>query len=152
MEIIDNKHIHGKNLRDYTGKQKGNKRNIFNGLMQAYEHYRNTVDAIDSLEEDGIDSFVDALNEYRKIAVPVFDSLDNNGQVALGYTIMEEFFYLLFQKKVDMMNIEHENLFVGKGNSYVSLSFTPSSFSELFNRPNAYIQYKRSRFCFRCKC
>lgn len=146
MEIINNKHIHGKNLRDYTGKQKGNKRNIFNGLMQAYEHYRNTVDAIDSLEEDGIDSFVDALNEYRKIAVPVFDSLDNNGQVALGYTIMEEFFYLLFQKKVDMMNIEHENLFVGKGNSYVSLSFTPSSFSELFNRPNAYIHTKDQDF------
>lgn len=44
------------------------------------------------------------------------------------------------------MNVEHENLFVGKGNSYVSLSFTPASFGELFSNPKAYIHTKDQDF------
>lgn len=99
MEILDNKHIHGKNLRDYTAKQRGAKRETFNGLMRAYEDYRTRIEAVNDLSETGIRELVSALNDYRRVAVPVFDSLDNNGQVALGYTIMEEFFYLLFQKR-----------------------------------------------------
>lgn len=146
MEIIDSKHIHGKNLRDYTAKSHGTKRKVFDGLMGNYEHYRDRVASVETLDENGIKEYVAALNEYREVAVPVFDALDNSGQSALGYTVMEEFFYLLFQKKVDLMNIEHENLFVGKGNSYVSLSFTPSSFSDLFNKPNAYIHTKDQDF------
>ena len=146
MEILDGKHIHGKNIRDYTSRHIGAKRTTFDGLMQFYEDYRNVVEAIIELNEIGIREIVSALNEYRKVAVPVFDSLDNNGQVALGYTIMEEFFYLLFQKKVESMSIDHENLFVGKGNSYVSLSFTPSSFGELFSSPKAYIHTKDQDF------
>ncbi len=146
MDILDNKHIHGKNLRDYTAKQRGTKRHTFNRLMDEYYQYRKRIAAVDSLTEDGIREYVSALNAYRAVAVPVFDSLDNNGQVALGYTIMEEFFYLLFQKKVESMNVKHENLFVGKGNSYVSLSFTPASFEELFSNPKAYIHTKDQDF------
>ena len=146
MEILDNKHIHGKNLRDYTAKQKGIKRKTFNRLMEEYFRYREKIAAVDFLTEDGLREYVSALNTYRAAAVPVFDSLDNNGQVALGYTIMEEFFYLLFQKKVESMNVEHENLFIGKGNSYVSLSFTPASFGELFSNPKAYIHTKDQDF------
>ena len=146
MEILDNKHIHGKNLRDYTAKQRGIKRKTFNRLMEEYFRYREKIAAVDFLTEDGLREYVSALNTYRAVAVPVFDSLDNNGQVALGYTIMEEFFYLLFQKKVESMNVEHENLFIGKGNSYVSLSFTPASFGELFSNPKAYIHTKDQDF------
>ena len=146
MEIIDGKHIHGKNLRDYTAKQRGAKRELFERLMLSYENYRNQISEVTELDVAGIREYVRALNEYRRITVPVFDSLDNNGQVALGYTIMEEFFYLLFQKKVSSMNMEHGNIFVGKGNSYVSLSFTPASFGELFSKPNAYIHTKDQDF------
>lgn len=146
MEIIDNKHIHGKNLRDYTNRLQGEKRATFNGLLQSYELYRSRIDAVHDLNDSGIRECVAALNAYRKVAIPVFDVLDNSGQAALGYTVMEEFFYLLFRKKVGLMNIEHENLFVGKGNSYVSLSFTPNSFSELFNKPNAYVHTKDQDF------
>lgn len=146
MEILDNKHIHGKNLRDYTAKQRGIKRKTFNRLMEEYFRYREKIAAVDFLTEDGLREYVSALNTYRAAAVPVFDSLDNNGQVALGYTIMEEFFYLLFQKKVESMNVEHENLFIGKGNSYVSLSFTPASFGKLFSNPKAYIHTKDQDF------
>ena len=141
MEIIDGKHIHGKNLRDYTAKQRGAKKELFESLMRSYENYRNQLFEVTELDEAGIRKYVRSLNKYRCIAVPVFDSLDNNGQIALGYTVMEEFFYLLFQKKISSMNMEHGNVFVGKGNSYVSLSFTPASYS-----------YQGSRFCSWCKC
>lgn len=39
-----------------------------------------------------------------------------------------------------------EGFFIGENNSYVSLSFTPSSFSDLFNKPNAYIHTKDQDF------
>ena len=102
--------------------------------------------SIDSLNSEDITRIVAALNAYRATAIPVFDTLDNAGQKALGYTIMEEFFYLLFNKKIQLMNITHPNLFVGKGNSYVSLSFTPASFDDLFHNPNAYIHTKDQDF------
>lgn len=146
MEILDSKHIHGKNLRDYALKQHGTKRATFNTIMYAYEAFRKRIDVVGELTENGIRECVTALNEYRAQAIPVFDTLDNNGQVALGYTIMEEFFYLLFKKKVTLIKSKHENLFVGKGNSYVSLSFTPGSFMDLFDKPNAYIHTKDQDF------
>lgn len=145
-EIIESKHIHGKNLRDYTLKLEGQQRELFENLKHSYRDYRDTIDDIEELNDVGIRTMVSALNNYRRIAIPIFDKLENSGQQALGYTIMEEFFYLLFQKKIQSMNIVHENLFVGKGNSYVSLSFTPSSFENLFGDPQAYIHTKDQDF------
>jgi len=146
IEIIENKHIHGKNLRDYSRRQRGAKKEIFKTIEAAYESYRATIDSVDTLNHDGIDAIVQALNLYRSIALPVFDKMDNAGQKALGYTIMEEFFYLLFSKHISSMGVTHDNLFVGKGNSYVSLSFTPSSFSNVFEYPSAYIHTKDQDF------
>lgn len=93
-----------------------------------------------------ISDIVSALNNYRKHAIPVFDDLDNAGQKALGYTIMEEFFYLLFAKKATLMGLHNDSLFLGKGNSYVSLSFTPGSFAQIFDKPSAYIHTKNQDF------
>lgn len=146
IEILDSKHIHGKNLRDYAAKVHGANKTQFDLIINAYQQYRSEVDAITTLTHDDIIKMVNALNNYRILAVPTFDKLENAGQVALGYTIMEEFFYLLFSKKMQLMHIEHNNLFVGKGNSYVSLSFAPSSFSKLFGTPNAYIHTKDQDF------
>lgn len=146
VEIIANKHIHGKNLRDYTAKQSGNQKQRFDDIVSRYENYRSAVDATNTLDHSGITSIVSALNDYRRYAIPVFDSLNNAGQKALGYTIMEEFFYLLFAKKATLMGLHSDNLFLGKGNSYVSLSFAPSSFADIFNRPSAYIHTKDQDF------
>lgn len=146
VEIIDSKHIHGKNLRDYASRLNGNRKTQFDDIIFEYENYRNKFDVVHMMSHDDVVDLVDALNDYRMFAIPTFDKLDNSGQVALGYTIMEEFFYLLFEKKMQLMKINHENLFVGKGNSYVSLSFTPSSFANLFNNPNANIHTKDQDF------
>lgn len=146
IEILEKKHVHGKNLQTYTNRQSGERRIQFEHIEAAYEEYRNVIASIDSLNSEDITRIVAALNAYRATAIPVFDTLDNAGQKALGYTIMEEFFYLLFNKKIQLMNITHPNLFVGKGNSYVSLSFTPASFDDLFHNPNAYIHTKDQDF------
>lgn len=146
VDIIEDKHIHGKILREYIKKLSGAISFDFNKVQKAYELYRKTIDDISELDDDGVLKIVDALNEYRKVAVPLFDSVKNSGQTGLGSTIMEEFFYLLFSKKISIMKIEHDNLFVGKGNSYVSLSFTPNSFETVFDKPNAYIHTKDQDF------
>ena len=146
VEIIEQKHIHGKNLRDYAQRQRGPKREQFQSVVSGYESFRNQIDAVINPDHEGISQIVSALNNYRRIALPVFDKLDNAGQKALGYTIMEEFFFLLFNKRISMLGLEHTNLFVGKGNSYVSLSFTPSSFGDVFAHPSAYIHTKDQDF------
>lgn len=144
--IIENKHIHGKNLREYTRKQGEEKLEIFQRIECAYDTYREEINNITNTTSADIIRMVSALNNYRSIAIPEFDKLNNAGQKALGYTIMEEFLYLLFAKKLSQMELECENLFVGKGNSYVSLSFTPSSFNKIFDEPNAYIHTKDQDF------
>ena len=146
FKIIDNKHIHGKILRNYTAKQSGETKATFDVIFGFYESYRNTIDSIESLTEMDLYEMVKALNGYRQAAIPVFDSVDHSGQSGLGSTIMEEFFYLLFQKQTIFMGLSHANLFVGKGNSYVSLSFAPNSFASIFNKPNTYVHTKDQDF------
>lgn len=146
VKIIDGKHVHGKNLALYSSRQKGNIKQDFKRIENQYEKYRDEIEKISVLDADGIKSAVNALNEYRRVALPIFDKMSNAGQKALGYTIMEEFFYLIFNKKIEIEGINHDNLFVGKGNSYVSLSFTPGSFDSMFGNPNANIHTKDQDF------
>lgn len=146
IEIIDEKHIHGKILREYVLRLSNSIKIQFEQVENAYEAYRKEIDSVEDLDDAGILKIVDALNEYRRVAIPVFDSVKKSGQTGLGSTIMEEFFYLLFSKKLSLLNIEHDSLFVGKGNSYVSLSFTPNSFETVFENPNAYIHTKDQDF------
>ena len=146
VEIIREKHIHGNALNEYAQKQTKDTKTLFDNIVSAYEEYRTNVDSIEGLSHDEIKQIVGFLNAYRKVAIPVFDNVPNSGQVGLGSTIMEEFFYILFKKKLDLMNLEHDNTFVGKGNSYVSLSFTPGSFKDVFENPNTNIHTKDQDF------
>ena len=147
VELIEGKHIHGLNLRDHAQTPKKANKADFSTVVEAYEIYRNRIEAVQEINECSIREIVAALNDYRKSAVPIFDSLDNAGQQQLGSTIMEEFFYLFFKRKIALLSWQHKNLFLGKGNSYVSLSFTPQSFSALFANPkSAYIHTKNQDF------
>lgn len=146
MNIIEGKHVHGNILQTQRSRKRGEERIVFDAVFSAYEAYREKVEELSIQDENGIRDIVDALNEYRKVAIPVFDKQKNSGQNGLGSTVIEEFFYLLFEKKMAIMGIEHDNMFIGKGNSYVSLSFTPSSFQEMFSKPAAYIHTKDQDF------
>lgn len=119
VEIIKEKHIHGNVLEEYVKKLPEMKKQQFEDVVVAYEAYRNGIDSVSGLNNDEIREIVGYLNGYRKIAIPVYDNLPNSGQTGLGSTIMEEFFYLLFKKKIELMDLNHENIFIGKGNSYL---------------------------------
>lgn len=70
VEIIDKKHVHGKNLRDYSRNQRGEKRTTFLDIENKYEVYRQTIDNVTELNHTGIRTIVAALNEYRAFALP----------------------------------------------------------------------------------
>ena len=141
MYYQEDKCNHKKNLIDYT-----NKRTIPSDILEAYNRYRDLFDSILNYDEQSICQIVDALNEYRRASIPTFDNLTNAGQKALGYTIMEEFFYLFFQKYLHTIGVQNPNLFLGKENSYVSLSFTPKSFIGIMEDVKPYIHSKDQDF------
>ena len=143
MYYIEEKCNHKKNLIDYTRTHQVPNAQI---ILNAYQEYRNIFDSIIEYNESSICQMVEALNAYRRVAIPVFDRLPNAGQKALGYTVMEEFFYLFFQKYLYTLGIQNPNLFLGKENSYVSLSFTPKSFSDILNDVKPYIHSKDQDF------
>lgn len=145
-EIINNKHVHGNTLQRNFTRRTGETKKLFESILNGYETYREKIKSIKSLSNHDLIQMVDALNVYRRESLPILDKLDNSGQSGLGSTIIEEFFYLLFEKKTDLMGLMHKNLFVGKGNSYVSLSFAPNSFHDVFTKPNTYIHTKDQDF------
>jgi hypothetical protein len=134
---------HKKNLLQYISS--GSLNNA-DEILSAYNAYRDTFDNILEYDDESISRMVSALNSYRNICLPVFDRLQNAGQKALGYTIMEEFFYLFFQKYMHIIGKNNNNLFLGKGNSYVSLSFTPKSFDGILENVSPYIHSKDQDF------
>ena len=139
--------VHKLNLLNKIGTLKNDvQMSIFNEVKTAYEVYEEAFSSITVFDENAIRTLVDALNTYRRIAIPVFDCLDNSGQQALGYTIMEEFFFLFFHTYLKSEKINYPNLFLGKGNSYVSLSFTPKSFESAFKDVSPYIHSKDQDF------
>lgn len=141
MYYQEEKCNHKKNLVDYT-----NRGTVPPNVLDAYQQYRNVFDSILSYDDDSISQMIEALNEYRRVSLPTFDGLSNAGQKALGYTIMEEFFYLFFQKYIYTLGIENPSLFLGKENSYVSLSFTPKSFAGILEDVKPYIHSKDQDF------
>ena len=84
VNIIDTKHIHGKNLRDHATKARNEELRIVENIVARYEAFRNGIDAINSLTHHDIREMVTFLNEYRRFSVTYFDQLDNSGQQALG--------------------------------------------------------------------
>ncbi len=138
---------HKDNLADYISKlKKAEEISLFSSIQTAYEDYRSVFSQPHDFSDDDVKSIVDALNRYRQVAVPVFDNLPNSGQKALGYTIMEEFFCMFFSAYMSHIGVNHQNLFLGKGNSYVSLSFTPKSFNDVFTNVAPYMHTKDQDF------
>lgn len=138
---------HKDNLADYISKLTDEgQRAVFNGIQNAYNNYRQVFSQPHDFSDSDVEMMVEALNAYRRVAVPVFDNLPNSGQQALGYTIMEEFFCMFFACYMNHLGVSKKNLFLGKGNSYVSLSFTPKSFEEVFNNVAPYLHTKDQDF------
>ena len=91
------------------------------------------------------------LNVYREVALPILEARRNSGQENLRSSILEEFFQiLLYPLTASVINRHPQALTLGKANSYVSLTFTPRSFSALFENPVPYIHTKDQDFVLGC--
>ena len=118
---------------------------------EKYVSFRRTVDVLHICDEQSIRAYVEALNLYRRETLYYYESLDNSGQQNLRSTILEEAFQHLFKDLVvEILGEERQNLVIGKENSYVSMSFTPKSFTDLVATPQPYIHTKDQDFILGC--
>jgi hypothetical protein len=98
-----------------------------------------------------IKELTECLNLYRSVALPILEARDNSGQENLRSSILEEFFQLLLFPLTEAIRSSHPvALTLGKANSYVSLTFTPGSFSALFENPVPNVHTKNQDFVLGC--
>lgn len=125
--------------------------------LAAYGDYINKATAIRFKLSDKNESLAAVklltahLNDYRKVAIPIFEGRDNSGQENLRSSILEEFFQLLLYPLTE--KIREENplpLMLGKANSYVGLTFTPRSFKDLFTSAHPNVHTKDQDFVLGC--
>lgn len=116
-----------------------------------YKQYRNEIDSLDLLNAEEIRLLVRATNSYRNNVIGIFESRKNSGQEGLRSTILEEFFCHLFKNLVKSYLGKDTLFYIGKGNSYVSLGFSPKSLNDLFENPVPYIHTKDQDFMIGCE-
>lgn len=137
-----NHFVHGELLK--------NKSRLNTDLNKGYQRYLDFIKNISEIEifdEKGVTDLVYEFNEYRKQVLEILESRKNSGQENLRSSMLEEFFCHLFFDliKKTLSNIP-DNLFMGKAKSYVDLTFSPSSFTNIFINPNPYIHTKDQDF------
>ena len=105
-------------------------------LATVHNHYKefleNTKD-LSILDDAGVKDLVSAFNDYRLAVLEPIESRKNSGQENIRSSMLEEFFCHLFIDVIkDSLEEVPDNLFLGKANSFVDLTFSPSSFKEIF--------------------
>lgn len=140
--------IHGKAL---TNKLKLTKDEDLKQAYQYYREYREKIDSLKIVDEAAIRRLIKATNIYREQVNYIFENRPNSGQEGLRPTILEEFLFFLIKGVVlEKLGDSCRSLVIGKGNIYVSLSFTPRSFVKLFKQPYPYIHTKDQDFVLGC--
>ena len=118
---------------------------------EAYLRYRRTTSGLKVRDEESVRKLVEAYNTYRKEVVYLFEKRKNSGQEGLRSSMLEELFADLFGDLVaDILTTSLERVVLGKANSYVSLTFTPQSFTALFSSPGPSIHTKDQDFVLGC--
>lgn len=126
-------------------------------VIEAYEKFVSKAGGIsfelsddDSIKE-AVKQLTVAVNEYRNIALPILESRKNAGQENLRSSILEEFFQILVYPLISTFYSKYsDSLVLGKANSYVSMTFTPRSFENLFTDPTPQIHTKDQDFVLGC--
>lgn len=139
--------IHGRNL---NSKHESTGDDDLREACINYSSYRKVIDSLTINDKNSIKAFVEATNEYREKVLYLLENRPNSGQENLRSTILEEFFRHLFKDLVSQHIEDASGLVQGRANSYVSLSFAPYSFSNLFKTPNAYVHTKDQDFVLGC--
>ena len=117
-----------------------------------YQKYRKKINDLTIVNKNSVKAFVKVTNYYRKRVISIFESRSNAGQENLRSTILEEFCQHLFSDLVKQKLSDLPSSFFSgcASNSYVSLTFTPKSFKDIFKKPNPYIHTKDQDFVLGC--
>ena len=124
---------------------KSNDSDLKNVLIE-YNNFRKKIKNIKILNKTTVLSFVNELNIYRSVAVPIFESRANSGQENLRSTILEELFQHLFFDLAKTVSKKSKDIVLGKANSYVSMSFTPKNANSCFEEVSQNIHTKNQDF------
>lgn len=141
MELRKN-FVHGKLLK--------NKSKTDSSLEIVYNAYQEFIERISSfriINKENIELFMQAFNYYRNKVLYIIEDRKNSGQEILRSSMLEELFCHLFSDLIlDILKIIPPNLYLGKANSYVDLTFSPASFKDIFDKPNPFVHSKDQDF------
>jgi hypothetical protein len=128
--------------------RKASERPELSAALNAYNNFAAAATALSVIDDAAVISLVDIFNEYRRQAIPLFEAGKNVPQENLRNTLMEELFAWLFKDIFELIEAPiPDNFRMGKSNSsYVSLTFSPHSFDQIFSNPNPRIAKKDQDF------
>jgi len=119
-------------------------------LQKIYENYKEFLcetEQLSVVNDESVKALVEAFNKYRTNSLHLIESRKNSGQENIRSSMLEEFFCHLFVDLIqDILEKQPNNLFLGKANSYVDLTFSPSSFKSIFVEPAPYFHSKDQDF------
>ena len=119
-------------------------------LAEVYENYKEFLEKtkdLSILNDEAVKDLVSAFNDYRLAVLKPIESRKNSGQENIRSSMLEEFFcHLFFDIIKELLDEIPDNLILGKENSFVDLTFSPSSFQQIFSDPNPYFHTKDQDF------
>jgi hypothetical protein len=137
-----NHYNHGNLLKNKSTSDKEVKK-----IYESYLKFIANISAFQIIDDKSISKFVGEFNSYRESVLYTIENRKNSGQENLRSSMLEELFCHLFSDLiVELLPSLPSNLLLGKANSYVDLTFSPSSFREIFIKPNPYIHSKDQDF------
>jgi hypothetical protein len=136
--------VHGFNL-----KNKSEKEISLKPAYKKYEDFRRKIEKLKVDSEGNIKILCKEFNSYRTDVANILEKRKNAGQENLRSSMMEEFFvHLLSDLILSKFQTTPPNFFIGKGNGYVDLTFSPKTFTGIFNEPGEYFHSKDQDFMF----
>ncbi len=117
-------------------------------LLEAWDAYLNFRSQIPEISNDkDIIAYVKLFNNYRNVSLKIFEERSNSGQETLRSSLLEEFFVHLLSNLIHKTCEDQPNsLYVGRGNSYVDLTFSPKNFKDFLTSPNPNFHSKDQDF------
>ncbi|MBK9258056.1 MAG: Bpu10I family restriction endonuclease [Saprospiraceae bacterium] len=116
-------------------------------IYESYLKFIKNISTFQITDDKSISKFVSEFNSYRESVLYTIENRKNSGQENLRSSMLEELFCHLFSDLIgELLPSLPSNLLLGKANSYVDLTFSPSSFREIFIKPNPYIHSKDQDF------
>ncbi|MBK8956824.1 MAG: hypothetical protein IPM34_14920 [Saprospiraceae bacterium] len=101
-------------------------------IYESYLKFIKNISTFQITDDKSISKFVSEFNSYRESVLYTIENRKNSGQENLRSSMLEELFCHLFSDLIgELLPSLPSNLLLGKANSYIDLTFSPSSFREI---------------------